>query len=222
MNEPKTIYIPSFHLIPRLSNGEIDKKYWLEKRSESIGASEIDAVLGLNKYCPPEKILQRKLGIKEIFTKEAQQRMNAGNIREEEIINLYRRLKGLPVDSLALKDKIYYNPLTPFLTASLDGLVRVSGAQDYIIDAKLSKAYFWSEGEAGYYYGQAQQQMYICGLNYHEFVVLSPEIPENKGSPADLKIIATYRSEDFIREMIIQARDFWELVLKRRKEGICS
>lgn len=215
--EAKEVYKPSFHLVPKNSKGEPDKNAWLKMRQNSIGASEIDSILGLNKWSGPEKILGRKLGIKENITPEARARMDQGNIREEEIINLYRRLKGLTVESLSLKDKIYYNPLTPFLTASLDGLVRVNDGEDYIIDAKLSKTYFWSEGDSGYYYGQAQQQLYVMGLLSHEFVVLNPEIPENQGKPEDLKIIPVKRNENFIRDMIIQAKDFWDEVLKQRE-----
>ena len=204
-------YIPSYYLVP-------DKKSWLAKRIEGIGASEIDAVLGLHKYTKMEQILDRKLGIKELFSKESINRMNQGTIREEEIINLYRDLTGLKVESLTLKDKIYYNPESPFLFASLDGIVTREDGSQYIIDAKLSNARFWNDNDAGYYYGQAQQQMYVMGLDYHEFAVLSPNI-ENPG-PKDLKIIPVSRSEDFIKTMIEMGREFWDLVESSRNDKL--
>jgi hypothetical protein len=212
-------YTPSFHAIPLNSKGEPDKKIWYDLRNEiGIGASENDAVIGRHKYTKPEQIMDRKLGIKEVFSKDAIKRMANGNIREEEIMTLYRERTGLQVETLSIKDKIYYNPDNPFLFSSLDGLVTRKDGSQYVIDAKLSNAYFWKENDPGYYYGQAQQQLYCMGLDYHEFVVLSPDIPPGEGKPEDLKIIPVKRSENYIRDMIIICGEFWNEVLKKRAE----
>ena len=201
---------PAFYLI-------LTRKEWLEARKGGVGASEIDSVLGRNPYTKPEDILKRKLGIKEVFTPDAIARMRAGQIFEPTIIHLYALKTGLQIESKSLKDKLYYDPENPFLLASLDGMVTRKDGTKYLIDAKYSKAKFWQECKTEYYYGQAQQQMYLLDLYYHEFVVLNPDIEDV--TPESLIIVPTVRDDKFIKDILIPgAKEFWQTVINRKKE----
>ena len=200
---------PAFYLVST-------RKEWLKAREGGVGASEIDSVLGRNPYTGPENILNRKLGIKEVFTPDAIARMRAGQIFEPTIIRLYALKTGSQIESKSLKEKLYYDPENSFLLASLDGMVTRKDGTKYLIDAKYSKAKFWSEGKTEYYYGQAQQQMYLLDLYHHEFVILNPDIEDI--TPESLIIVPTKRDDKFIKDVLIPgAREFWKQVLKERK-----
>jgi predicted phage-related endonuclease len=73
----------------------IDRAAWLERRRQTLGASDAAAALGLSPYCSPLQLYLRKIG--SLPEQEETEAMRWGTLLEPLLAREYTRRTGLPL-----------------------------------------------------------------------------------------------------------------------------
>lgn len=181
---------------------------WLDKRSHSIGASEIAAILGLSPWESPYTIWARKRGV--LDGVEENEAMRWGTVLEQEIAKEWSDRFGIATiqpDPIT----IYRSTALPIATASPDRLaVEGRGAKRKVVawveikNVGSHKIDEWSEGIPDYYWTQAQWQLAVSGLDLTHVAALV-------GGQTLLWRRVT-RDEQWISYAFAEAEKFWHLV----------
>lgn len=186
-----------------ISTVEMSKEEWLLKRKEGIGASEIGAVLGFNKYRTPYQVWLDKTSrdIIEVIETPA---MRRGTMMEETVAQEYSTYTG---NTIRRDNKIRIHPEARFLFASLDRIIldKNDGRGVGVLECKTVSSFAqkqWEEEIPLYYYAQLQQQLAVTGYSWGEIALLVADTFE-------LTILPFERNEDFIKQMIDVASIFW-------------
>lgn len=153
--------------------GEITKKSiaglsneeWLALRRQSIGGSEVGAIVGLNPYASAFSLWCERTGRTKPF--EGNLRTRIGNALEDTVARLFEETSGIKVQRTNF---IWYNSDFPHMHASPDRLA-VSGKIG--LEIKSTSAFNWDKfrGEdfpAQYY---AQSVHYMAVLEYREWYI---------------------------------------------------
>lgn len=194
MSEAQTKYI---------STADMPKEEWLKKRKEGIGASEIGAVLGLNKYKTPYDVWLDKTSrdIIEIIETPA---MRRGTRMEEIVAEEYVAYSG---NQVRRDNKMRIHPTHKFLFASLDRIILDKGDSRGVgvlecktVSFQTKKA--WEDEIPLYYYAQLQQQLAVTGYTWGEIALLVADT-------FDLTVLPFQRDDEFIASMEQAAYEFW-------------
>jgi putative phage-type endonuclease len=95
----------------------IDRAAWLERRRQTLGASDAAAALGLSPYCSPLQLYLRKIG--SLPEQEETEAMRWGTLLEPLLAREYTRRTGNEV----LSQQIHTTHSDyPYLSATLDGI----------------------------------------------------------------------------------------------------
>jgi putative phage-type endonuclease len=193
-----------------------NKKDWLKKRGDYIGASNISSVMGLNEHLSRNDFLEEKLGIKKpIYSKTVIDIMKQGDEAEPHIIELFEKKTGYKVD--IIKDRFFINPENPHLCATLDGLVKRNGKNYAVVECKFSASAIFKnyrsviDPKINYYYPQIQSQMYIMGVDLGFFAV------QHRFTKKTI-FYEVKRDNEFIKEMIIKTKEFYTEWQKRKEQ----
>ena len=141
---------------------------WHEKRKQSIGASEVAALLHADWFKGPYDIWLSKTGETDFFSSEAQ---HWGHLLEDLIADEYRRRTGHGVVDPG-RESTAYHPRAPWMSATLDRkLIRPKGGrlQEGALECKFIGDYFtekWVTGAPIDYAIQLQVQMEVCDLDW--------------------------------------------------------
>jgi putative phage-type endonuclease len=156
----------------QLMTDEQSRKEFVERRKNSLGGSDVAAVLGISRYHTPLDIYNDKLGLVE--PKEMTQAMTAGVMLEDTVAKWYMVETGYRV----IKDNQQRHHKTiPFLTANLDRVILpVAGHQGRgILEIKTAGIYAakgWDSEPPLEYVLQLQHYFDVTGYNWGEFAVL--------------------------------------------------
>ncbi len=177
-----------------ISTLNMSHEEWLEKRHESIGASETAAVLGLNRWQSKIDIYLQKT-TKHTGT-EDNLNMWLGREMEPLIKSLFEKETGKKVHN---DYKIRIDPEYPFLTTNLDGMVV---GEKVPVEYKTTSR--WTGEIPDFYFCQLQHQMMITGAPYIYYAVLT------LGDWKQFVVEKYERDDAFIAKMRAELVDFWQ------------
>ena len=182
-----------------ISTLNMTKEEWLEKRHESIGASDSACILGLNPWKSPVDLYLEK--INPTINKDSNLAMKLGLKLEPIIKDLLLEEHGMKVRN---DNKIRVHPDEPWITANLDGIVV---GEKVPIEYKTTTT--WDGEIPTHYFTQLQHQMFVTGADYCYFAVLV--LGYNKQF-----ILEKYKRNDaFIGSLFFQMVGFWDRVEKK-------
>lgn len=181
-----------------------DSPEWHEARRDSIGASEVAAVLGLSKWATPLTVYMAKMGVHNDIPEDL---TYFGHALEPVIAGWVRktgRVTGFISDGFSAR-----NPDFPWLTASPDRIesILIDGVSRLVpIELKTSSAYNkddWADGVPLYYQAQVQTQIAVLDAPYGWLAVL-----HGGNSP---ELFRVERDQDFIdNHLLPKTLEFWE------------
>lgn len=148
-----------------------DRPAWLQARMSGIGASEISAVLGLNRYVSELELFLVKTG-QVARDGEDSEAAQWGHELEGKILEGFSRRTGRAVQraSALLRSREH-----PWALATLDAWQVVpTMARAKPVECKLTGAFGrdWDHGVPEYFMPQVQQQMLVTGEDMASFAVL--------------------------------------------------
>lgn len=181
-----------------------DRDSWLQQRLTGIGASEISAVMGVNRYEAALKVYARKIGAIGIDEDDAGEPAYWGSRLERIVAEEFSSRTGLQHEWQGdlLRSTIY-----PWALCTLDGLVV---AECLPLECKTTTVYLeddWADGTPHYYVLQAHQQMLVAGAARCYVACLIG------GQRFVWDIVE--RDEAVISKIIVAGNEFWERVQNR-------
>lgn len=191
---------------------------WLDARKNSIGASEVSAVLGINPYCSPLRLYTNKIGLETPFFDNPS--TMAGRYFEDGIAAWYADVTGA-----MLADPGRYTLLRsvarPYLTCTLDRVIvgwqskktgLVDPCEPIPLELKLPGARMadqWTHEPPAMYQAQNMAQIAVTGAPRG---VIACAIDKR-----ELQHWTLPRDNDLIETVLYPRIDeFWDRVLKRK------
>ena len=194
-----------------------DHEQWLAERRNSIGGSEIGAILGLNNYTSPYAVWARKTGL--IPEADQNEAMRQGTDLEQYVADRFVERSGLKVQKC---NYLLRNPDYPHLHATIDRKIVGRNAG---LECKTASAYnrenFTDDSFPLSYYAQCVAYMAVCG--YAEYFLaalvlgsgpfkiyhMTTQADAEKPDFADYSMYISPAEFDGIRDAAI---DFWQYV----------
>lgn len=186
-----------------------ERNDWLERRSGSVGASEVAAILGLSLWDSVYSLWAKKTGQYRDEDKQPEWQ-EWGNRIEPLICDKYAEETGRKIVDHG-RFAIRYSQTCPHLSATLDREVlafdeRGNGCMD-AKNVNAFKASEWEDGAPLIYQVQLQAQMEVTGYRWGSLAVL---LGGNTFRWVDVE-----RNEAFIAVMRRKVAEFWHLVETR-------
>jgi predicted phage-related endonuclease len=205
---------------------------WHEYRLQTIGASEIGACLGIDKWKWRGQLFLEKIGMREPW-KGGNKATVLGSLKEDIVAQLWGLADPTEpdsyVDNYVKGNKVreyrnyvgsYVNPAYPHLSTSLDRVIK-KGQPNYFgeileteaplelktINIFAMKSY--KHGIPPQYIAQVQQQMLITETKYGELCMLDSE--------NNLHLYPIEWNDDLANDIIEKSTQFWELVKEGRE-----
>lgn len=181
---------------------------WFAQRKDRLTSSDIDTVLGSNKYSSPDAVLFKKCGIAKPFT--GNKATFHGQKYEDEAIAKYCELYNKKVLSFGLLP----HPTVPWLGGSPDDITH----DGIVIEVKCPLTRKIKLGEIPkHYIAQIKMNLEICNLDKGVFIEYKPASEE---SPMILNVVHVDRDRQWFNNIFPILRTFWSDVLYYRKYGI--
>ena len=179
---------------------------WLEMRKNSVGGSEVAAVVGLSRWKTPFEVWGEKTGLTK-KQNEQTEAMKWGTLLEPVIRKEFAVRNALEV---AEAKCVFAHKDYAYMTANIDGYVKMADGSYAVLEIKTSN-YFaaedWQDGCPIEYYMQVQYYMGILGLNKAFIAVLI--------GGSDYRQLEVDRDEETIQYIFKKVADFWQMVEKR-------
>jgi len=169
---------------------------WMEWRRQGIGSSDAAIIMGVSPYTTPFQLWEEKLGRKK----------SEGNTF---ILDKGHRLEPMARALIEFElsqdfpPKLIIHEEFPWLRASLDGM---SESGDIIEIKYMGKDEHEASRIPERYFPQVQHQMLISGVPMVYFCSFNPD------AETKLKIIEVPRDDEYIKDYIQKAHDFWQSV----------
>ena len=176
-----------------ISTREMPYEVWFKERRNSIGMSDVSAVLGHNPYKSNVDLYFEK--VNDVEPIDDNLHMRLGRDLEPIIKKLFEEETGLKVFN---DNKIRFDRRYAFLTANLDGFVTKER-----VPVEYKTMTFWDGDIPDYYYCQIQGQMMVTETPYIYFCGLV------LGHTKEFFVEKYYRDEEFIKNMRKELVDFW-------------
>lgn len=169
-----------FPTAERLHNtNELSHEEWLAARQNTIGGSDIGAIMGLSPYSSPAQLYVEKKGL--IERKEPNYAMKRGTLMEDAVAEIFKAETGLKVERV--QAILGHNENQRF-TANLDRLI-IHGPKPEeweILEIKTATQYMipkWKLGAPLYYQTQVFWYMFVTGVRKARLIVdISTEMLE--------------------------------------------
>jgi putative phage-type endonuclease len=185
------------------------RREWLDQRRQTVGASEVSAILGLSTWESPYSLWAKKTG-QVVDDGEETEPQRWGNLLEPIICDEYSRETGRTVIDHG-RYAVRYSATCPYLSATLDReVVAFDDRGNGCMEAKNVSAYKledWNEGAPLLYQVQLQAQMEVTGAQWGSAAAL---LGGNTFRWCDVQ-----RDEVFIQMMRRKIAEFWQLVETR-------
>ncbi len=179
---------------------------WLEMRKNSIGGSEVASVVGLSRWKTPFEVWGEKTSL--VKTKNEQtEAMKWGSLLEPIVRKEFAVRNGLEV---AEAQYIFAHKDYGFMTANIDGYVKMADGNYAVLEVKTSNAFAvddWKDGCPIEYYMQVQYYMGVLGLNKAFIAVLI--------GGSDYRQLEVDRDEETINFIFRKVKEFWVMVEKK-------
>lgn len=176
------------------------REEWLTLRKQSIGGSDVAAVIGASRWSTPFKVWAEKTGRLE-RNKENSEYMYWGVVMEPILRAEFSKRTGFVVKEV---NSIFASSEHEFLTANIDGYVVMENGEYAVLELKTAGLYSendWENGLPVEYYLQVQHYLYVTGLRKGYVAVL---IGGNT-----FKHIIVDRDEEVINTIVSLAVQFW-------------
>lgn len=209
--------LPRHCLLPALQADSADqlREKWLLRRRESLGASDIPAILGESPWESPCSTWASKTGLKEIDTTEMEHQ-RFGHLMEalmhEELEARYPEIRCVDPKAGTIRHSVL-----PYLTASVDRMLYLRTyrktkhllAPGWIpVECKNVSEFKKGDWTATHvprmYYTQVQAQLLVSN---RPLAILVAVIGGNR-----MKVYTVYRDEALISQILQEATRFWGLV----------
>lgn len=171
---------------------------WLNQRKGRITASAIGAIMGYNPYSTRDDEMLRMLGICKKF--EGNAATEWGTFNEAGAIVEFEMETGLKVEPA------YFVEFEEWIGASPDGYV----SDGCLIEIKCP----YGKRKGGEFKSIMEQVHYYAQIQCQLFVTKREECYFYQWSPYGTKREIVKRDESFIKDMLIEARNFYEEYLK--------
>lgn len=186
-----------------ISTLEMTHEEWMAKRRDTIGSSDIGAILQLSGHDSPRDIYNVKKGITAAF--EGNDSTEWGTELEDFCAKMFMRKHENDYAQLTLRrdNKIRISAKYPWATCNLDRLLVGSG-EPIILELKTTTSYaikFWDAPVPTTYYAQLQWQMFVTG--YRQAIIWVAVLDTRKFIKLDIAY-----SEEFAAIMEKAAVDF--------------
>ena len=202
-----------------VSTVDLPRDEWLRYRTQSIGASDAAAALGLSRYKTPYDLYREKTGEADPDDLDGNEAVEIGLLAEPMIATLYERRTGHRVQHVRA---ILQHPEHHYLTCNLDG--RVFG-EERLVEKKTagftSRGFIDAEwGEDGtdqiptHHFVQAQAQLAVTGFAVNDVAALLAGI--------GFRIYTVRRNDEFIALMIERLAEFWSYVERREPPPVTT
>lgn len=196
---------------------------WLGDRKNSIGASEIAAVMGLNSLQSPQQVYREKVGLASPPDLSNNAAVQYGTAAEQHLRELFA-LKHLGEYEVEYHPyRVYYDSDTPCLTCTLDGeLIRCEDGKRGVWECKTALANTKASAQA--WDGQVPQKYYcqLCqqlGITDYDFAILNAELRHPDGSAEIKEYYVEYNDiENDIGTVLEFGREFWRNNVLAKKE----
>ncbi len=182
-----------------------DTAEWQQERRNSIGASEVAAVLGLSPYATPLDVYRSKKGVDTEFDPERAFIGHAAEVMIHGFIETFR-----PELKPVLPAQMVRSVECPWLHASLDRRVTVDGLD---VPVQMKSAHFygvkdWEDSTPILVQAQLQTELFVYDRPFGFSALL--------GGDMRIRMYRVERDDEFIQNHLIpQTRAFWEeFVLK--------
>lgn len=182
---------------------KMSRDEWLAMRKNSIGGSEIAAVLGMNRWKTPFAVWAEKTGRIDNAVQQSES-MYWGTVMESILRQEFSKRTGYAVKEAHY---IFASIDNPFMTANIDGYVDLGNGEYAVLEIKTAGNYAeqdWQDGCPIEYFCQVQHYLYITGMKKAFIAVL---IGGN-----NFKYLEIARDEDTIQTIICCAKQFWDMV----------
>lgn len=184
---------------------DMTEEQFREHRHGFIGASDVGAITGHNRWSSAIEVWMEKTGRSE--PKEESEAMYWGKTLEDTVAKEFARRNNVKVSRL---NSIYVHPDTPWIAATPDRKVNWEGHWA-VLECKTGlspyAARYWDELDGDIppsYMLQVQQQLYVMGWDVGFLAVLL-------AGPTYREFMIE-RDEKLIKAMVKIETDFWELV----------
>ena len=179
---------------------------WLEMRKNSVGGSEVAAVVGLSRWKTSFEVWGEKTGLVKKQNEQTEP-MKWGTLLEPVIRKEFAVRNALEV---AEAKCIFCHKDFDYMTANIDGYVKMVDGSYAVLEIKTSNYFVaedWKEGCPIEYYLQVQYYMGILGLRRAFVAVLI--------GGSDYRQLEVDRDEETIQYIFKKVADFWQMVEKR-------
>lgn len=209
MEEP---ICPQVQYLMSLPKHEQRSPEWFEERKNKLTSSDVDSVLGTNKYSNSDEVLFKKCGIAVPFV--GNEATRHGQKYEDEAIEHYCKLYNKRNYSFGLIP----HPTISWLGGSPDDITH----DGIVIEVKCPLRRKIKMGEIpAHYINQIRMNMEICNLDRGVFIEYRPSFM-NKDNQPILNIVHIERDPEWFPSIYPVLELFWKRVEHYRKEGIES
>jgi putative phage-type endonuclease len=194
----------------------MDRADWLAQRRDTIGSSDIGAILQLNNYETPRELFNKKVGLAPEF--EGNDNTEWGTELEDFCALMFQRKnpdffpKGGVEEAgkygVQRDNKIRRHAAFPWATCNLDRLI-VGDGNPIILELKTTTSYAvgaWDAAVPTSYYAQLQWQMFVTG--YRRAIIWVAVLDKKKFIRLDVDW-----SEEFEKVMVDAAVKFHNAVV---------
>jgi len=194
----------------------MSKEEWLAQRKDTIGSSDIGAILQLNNYETPRELFNKKVGLAPEF--EGNDNTEWGTELEDFCALMFQRKnpdffpKGGVEEAgkygVQRDNKIRRHAAFPWATCNLDRLI-VGDGNPIILELKTTTSYAvgaWDAAVPTSYYAQLQWQMFVTG--YRRAIIWVAVLDKKRFIRLDVDW-----SEEFQKVMVDAARKFHNAVV---------
>jgi putative phage-type endonuclease len=199
--------------VPHISTEKMSYVEWLEARRKGIGGSDAGPIMRLSEYGSGLTVYADKKSMGGIPAVEGPA-ARRGKILEPVVRKITE--KDYPVMEIETVPYLFTSKENPFMIANIDGIIffslgkyatiagkELSGIGGHEIKTSRTGYGFGDDEVPDSYYAQVQHYMAVLGLPWF---LLSVYIMEKD----DVRHYPIFRNEEFIKDMIIQEKEFWE------------
>ena len=188
----------------------IERKKWLENRTNSLGGSDAAVVLGISPWKSRLELWDEKVS-KNIETDDDNLILKLGNFLEPLIADEYVRKTGRRLEIRPQK----IHPKYDFIAANVDREIMDDPKGPGILEIKTKGAMVsWHGNDVPIYYkSQIQHYLSVYGYDWASFAIL--DLGTRKVTCVDVE-----RDDSFISSMIDEEKKFWKLVQDKTPPSI--
>lgn len=201
---------PQVQFLLSLPQHEQRSPEWFEERKKRLTSSDVDSVLGTNKYNKPDEILFKKCGIAPPFT--GNEATRHGQKYEDEAIAHYCKLYNKKNYSFGLIP----HPTIEWLGGSPDDITH----DGIVIEVKCPLRRKINVGTIPeHYINQIKMNMEICNLEKGVFIEYRPAHMCSDNQMI-LNVVHIDRDREWFTSVLPTLESFWNSVLHYREKGI--